>query len=125
MGLRIKLIDINSQMVTVSSSLLKEDFSTSVAPLDIHLSLCHAHSPIKLLLKLTFGKTETTTNTPRVKFTNSLDFIYQPSVLSLLSSPRIKLTTLMFNKPAHSSTSHTDIDQFPYCINLAITLIHS
>merc|ERR1712153_218229 len=98
-----KLTDSNSQMVTVLSFLLKVDFLTSVAPLVIHLSLCHALLLTKPSLKSSSGRTKTLQNTKMVKFTSyqrslmrrSLCSIFQPSVPNFLSSPKSKLIISM------------------------------
>lgn len=110
--------DGNSQMDTVSSFLLKEDFLTLDVLLDIHHSLCQTHSPIKFLHKLIYGKTKKHKNTKKVKYTyflkNSmkklLSFTYPPSVLNLLNYPKTKLIILMLTLKDHSSQQLTDID---------------
>merc|ERR1712086_255078 len=52
------------------SSLPRVDFSILDAPLDIHLSLCLAHSQTRLLPRSTFGRTRVQQNTRRVRSTN-------------------------------------------------------
>merc|ERR1711935_1214655 len=75
---------------TKISSLPRVDFSILDAPLDIHLSLCLAHSQTRLLPRSTFGRTRVQQNTRRVRSTNfprslmrkSPGCILRPSTLS-------------------------------------------
>jgi len=114
-----RLTDMSSQMVMVSLFWPKVDSSISVALLDIHLSLCHAHSHAKLLPKLNSGKTERPQNMKTVRYTSyqrnltrrSPCSTCHHSMLNLPFSPKNKPTTSMSNKQAHISTMPTDTDQ--------------
>merc|ERR1712086_499662 len=113
-----RFIDSSSQMDMVLSSLPRVDFSILDAPLDIHLSLCLAHSQTRLLPRSTFGRTRVQQNTRRVRSTNfprslmrkSPGCILRHSTLSWMSLPKKKLTTFAFQRMAHSKTISTDID---------------